>query len=127
MKNLRGEELDKRLKEELQKMIETGYVLAPISRATLQRRLGLKSRGTLALGHRAEMIQAARRKQLNNAGVSEETKKRKSLREQNEELKEIIKSLEKERDGLIEKIGQLINGIQLRGYDIEDLMVEILG
>ncbi|KAF9657751.1 hypothetical protein HBA12_11020 [Tenacibaculum mesophilum] len=126
MKKLRGKELDKRLELELQKMIELGYKLSPISRSTLQRRLKLSSRGTLALKHRAMMIENAKQIQLEKAGITKKGKKRKTLKEQNEVLKKEIIELKKQRDLLIEKMAMIINGAQARGYDIEEIMLPIL-
>ncbi|AZJ35810.1 hypothetical protein [Tenacibaculum singaporense] len=126
MKKLRGKELDKRLELELQKMIELGHKLSPISRSTLQRRLNLSSRGTLALKHRAKMIENAKQIQLEKAGITKKGEKRKTLKEQNEILKQEIIELKKERDLLIEKIAMIINGAQARGYDIEEIMLPII-
>lgn len=126
MKKLRGKELDKRLELELQKMIELGYKLSPISRSTLQRRLKLSSRGTLALKHRAMMIENAKQIQLEKAGITKKGKKRKTLKEQNEVLKQEIIELKKERDLLIEKIAMIINGAQARGYDIDEIMMPLV-
>jgi mRNA degradation ribonuclease J1/J2 len=126
MKKLRGKELDKRLELELQKMIELGHKLSPISRSTLQRRLNLSSRGTLALKHRAMMIENAKQIQLEKAGITQKGEKRKTLKEQNEVLKQEIIELKKERDLLIEKIAMIINGAQARGYDIEEIMLPII-
>jgi len=127
MKSLRGKNLDDQLQGELEEMIETGYKLAPISRSTLQRRLGLNSRSTLALPQRAEMIRNARRIQMENAGLKPDgKKKRNGLREQNENLKQKITELEKERNALIEKLAMIINGAQAKGYDVEDIMMPII-
>lgn len=127
MKNLRGKNLDDQLREELNDMIKTGYKLAPISRSTLQRRLGLSSRSTLAMPQRSEMIQNACRIQMENAGLnSNGKKKRNGLREQNENLKQKIIELEKERDALIEKLAMIINGAQAKGYNVEEIMMPLI-
>lgn len=125
MSKLRGKYLDKKLEEELQKMIEAGHVLSPISRSTLQRRLRLNSRGTLAIKHRAEMIENAKQIQLRNAGIVKK-KTRKSLKEQNDALKFEIIELKKQRDLLIEKMAMIINGAQARGYDVDEIMMPII-
>lgn len=127
MKKLRGKELDRKLQEELNKMIDTGYKLSPISRATLQRRLKLNSRSTLVIKHRAEMIERARIIQLKNAGLeSKGNKKRNTLKEQNAILKEKIVELEKQRDELVEKMAMIINGAQAKGYDVDEIMMPII-
>jgi hypothetical protein len=106
------------LKKELLTMLDEGYALAPISRPALQKCLGLKSRGTLAVNHRAQLIDEARLKQLALAGLySDGKKKRNGPTQQNKLLKERITVLEKERDSLIEKLALIINGCQARGYN----------
>ena len=88
MNNRKADDLDVRLKKELVSMLEEGYTLAPISRPALQKRLGLKSRGTLAVNHRAKIIDEARLKQLALAGLdSDGKKKRNGPAEQNKLLK----------------------------------------
>ncbi|CAL2103046.1 conserved protein of unknown function [Tenacibaculum sp. 190130A14a] len=127
MKNLRGKALDLSLKKELDKMIDTGYKLAPITRSNLQRRLGLNSRGTLAVKHRAEMIRKAKEVQLNNAGLDiRGKKKRNTLKQQNELLKKKIIQLESQRDQLVEQIAMIINGAQARGYNVDEIMMPII-
>ncbi|MBZ9631728.1 hypothetical protein LB465_13140 [Salegentibacter sp. LM13S] len=127
MKKVRGKELDLLLIEELNKMIESGYNIAPISRSTVQRRLGLTSRGTLALPERSLLIENAKNLQMKNAGLSlDGKKKRNGLKEQNDNLKRKIEILEKERDALIEKMAMIINGAQARGYDVEEIMMPLI-
>ncbi|WP_299317294.1 hypothetical protein [uncultured Maribacter sp.] len=127
MKRLRGKNLDTQLKIELESMIKIGYKLAPISRSTLQRRLNQNSRSTLAIKHRAEMIESARLVQLEEAGLNiHGKKKRNTLKEQNERLKEQITELEKQRDALIEKLAMIVNGAQAKGYNVEEIMMPII-
>ena len=122
----KAEGLDIRLKKELEIMLEEGYTLAPISRPALQKRLGLKSRGTLAVNHRAQLIDEARLKQLAKAGLdSDGKKKRNSAVDQNKLLQERITTLEKEKDSLIEKLALIINGCQARGYNVNEIMLPI--
>ena len=122
----KSDDLDARLKKELLTMLEEGYALAPISRPALQKRLGLKSRGTLAVDHRAQLIDEARLKQLALAGLdSDGKKKRNGPVEQNKLLKERITALEQERDALIEKLAFITNGCQARGYDMDEIMLPI--
>ena len=126
MNNRKADDLDVRLKKELVSMLEEGYTLAPISRPALQKRLGLKSRGTLAVNHRAKIIDEARLKQLALTGLdSDGKKKRNGPAEQNKLLKERITALEKERDTLIEKFALIINGCQARGYNMDEIMLPI--
>lgn len=122
----RGNKLDEKLSLELNKMISEGYNLSPISRSALQKRLHQKSRSTFVLKHRAEMIENARIKQLHDAGLDAKGKKRRnSLFEQIENLKEKNKKLEQERDAMFEKLAMIINGIQAKGYNLEELMMPL--
>lgn len=123
---LNGDALDLQLQETLNAMITEGHNLSPISRATVQKRLHLKSRGTLALKQRLEMIENARISQLKTAGLnSDGAKSRNSSKEQIERLKEKLKIVEKERDATIEKLALIINGIQAKGYNLEELMMPL--
>lgn len=125
-KKLSGIELDNKIRQELELMLLDGYGLSPISRSAIQKRLGLTSRGTLAIKHRAEMIENARIKQLNNAKLTTDGKKRRNdLKEQNERLKLQISELLNERDNLVEKLAMIINGIQAKGYNLEELMMPL--
>lgn len=125
MKN-RGNELDNELALELNKMISEGYNVSPISRSALQKRLKQKSRSTFVVKHRAEMIENASIKQLLDAGLDAKgKKKRNSLQEQIENLKEKNMKLEQERDAILEKLAMIINGIQARGYNLEELMMPL--
>lgn len=122
----RGENLDERLKQELEKMLKDGYHLSPISRVALQKRLGLNSSSTLGMTPRAELIKNARKQQLQNAGLDSDGKKRRNtLLEQNEELRMKNMALEKEKTNLIEQIAMLINGIQAKGYNLDELMLPL--
>jgi len=122
----KADALDIRLKKELVTMLEDGYTLAPISRPALQKRLGLKSRGTLAVDHRAQLIDEARLKQLALAGLDSDGKKRRNnLSDQNKQFRERISALEKERDTLVEKMAMIINGCQARGYNVDEIMLSI--
>jgi len=125
-KKPRGENLDARLLETLDEMKKMGYKTAPISRSTVQRRLGLKSRSTLLLNGRAQIIDTARKFQLHEAGLDKNEKKRRSTSdEQILSLKAEIEELKKQRDHLIEKFAYIINGLQAKGYDTEKLMLPL--
>lgn len=74
----KSNDVDARLKNELSTMLQAGFNVAPISRPALQKRLGLKSRGTLAVNHRAQLIDDARLKQLVLAGLDSDGKKKRN-------------------------------------------------
>lgn len=116
--------LDDRLKQELEAMLRDGYALAPISRPALQKRLGLKSRGTLAISYRAQLIESARASQLKAAGLDADgKKKRNTIQDQNILLQEKVLSLEKDKRAFVEKLSMIINGCQARGLDLEEIML----
>lgn len=122
----RGKDLDLKLAEELNKMILEGFNVSPISRSAIQKRLKQNSRSTFVVKHRAEMIENARIKQLHNAGLDASgKKKRNSLQDQIENLKEKNLKLEQERDAILEKLAMIINGIQAKGYNLEELMMPL--
>jgi hypothetical protein len=122
----KADTLDDRLKRELEAMLQDGYTLAPISRPALQKRLGLKSRGTLAISHRAQLIESARASQLKAAGLDADgKKKRNTIQDQNILLQEKILSLEKDKRAFVEKLSLIINGSQARGLDLEEIMLPI--
>jgi len=125
-KKPRGQNLNERLKKELDQMLKDGHTLSPISRSTLQRKLGLNSRSTLSMPARADMIENARRQQLHQAGLDSSGKKRRNTaQEQIEYLKQKIEALEKDKVNLIEQITMIINGIQAKGYQLEELMMPL--
>lgn len=123
---LNGNALDFKLQDILKTMILEGFQLSPITRTTVQKRLGLSSRSTLVIKYRAEMIKNARINQLKEAGLSVDAKKpRNTLKEQIDNLKEKLKKTENERDAVIEKLAMIINGIQAKGYNLEELMMPL--
>lgn len=125
-KKLRGDELDKRLQDELEKMISIGHELAPISRAELFHRLELTSRTTLGTPERLSMIENARLLQLEKAGLNRKgKKKRNDLEDKYEDLKVKYADIEKQRDNLLEKLAMIINGVQAKGYDLDEIMLPI--
>lgn len=122
-KKPRGEEIDKQLKFLLDKMIEEGYHLSPISLATVSKRLGLKSRSTLVSNSRSEVIKNAKKLQLKNAGLNESGKKRRNtLQEQFEECKKKLKQLEIENELLLKKMAEIMYNLNARGLDVEEIM-----
>jgi hypothetical protein len=125
-KKLRGEDLDKRLIDELEKMISIGPELAPISRAEVFKRLELTSRSTLGTPERLSMIENARLTQLERAGLNRAgKKKRNDFEDKYENLKIKNAELEKQRDNLLEKLAMIINGCQAKGYDLDEIMLPI--
>ena len=125
-KKLRGEKLDKRLQDELEKMVSIGYELAPISRPELKRRLGVNSRSTLDRPDRLSMIEKAKLLQLKNAGLNSKGKKsRNDFEDKYEDLKVKYEDIEKQRDNLLEKLAMIINGVQAKGYDLDEIMLPI--
>lgn len=125
-KKLRGKNLTKKLIEVLDEMKKLGYKTAPISRSTVQRRLGLESRSTLLLNGRDQLIDNAKISQLHEAGLAGDKKKRRKTQdEQIAVLKAEIDSLKKNRDNLVEKLSQIINGKQAKGFKIEDVMLPL--
>lgn len=125
-KKPRGKNLTGRLVEILEEMKKLGFKVAPISRSNVQRRLGLKSRGTLLLEGRDQLIDTAREVQLHEAGLDKNKQlRRRTQDEQILALKDEIGSLKKDRDNLIEKFDQIVNGLQAKGFTIEDVMLPL--
>jgi hypothetical protein len=72
------------------------------------------------------MIENARTTQLKDAGLSATGKKsRNTQKEQIDNLKNKLKNTESERDAIIEKLAMIINGIQTKGYNLEELMMPL--
>jgi hypothetical protein len=125
-KKPRGKDLTETLVKVLEEMKKLGYKVAPISRSTVQRRLGLNSRGTLLLEGRAQLIDTAREVQLHEAGLDKNKKqRRKTQDEQIQTLKAEIASIKIDRDNLVEKLAKVINGLQAKGFAIEDIMLPL--
>jgi len=125
-KKPRGKNLTERLVEVLEEMKNLGFKAAPISRSTVQRRLGLKSRSTLLLEGRDQLIDTAKKVQLHDAGLDGNKKqRRKTQDEQIANLKAEIDSIKRDRDSLIEKLAQIINGLQAKGFNIEEIMLPL--
>ncbi len=125
-KKLRGKDIDKWLVDTLSEMKKLGFKVAPISRTTLQRRGGFKSRSTLLLKGRAHLIDAARDIQLHEAGLDKNKKKRRNTQdEQIQNLKKEIEALKNDRDNLTIKLAEIINGLQAKGYKVEEIMLPL--
>jgi hypothetical protein len=125
-KKLRGKNLTKKLIEVLEEMKKLGYKTAPISRSTVQRRLGLDSRSTLLLNGRDQLIDNAKNSQLHEAGLDTNKKqRRKTQDEQIQTLKSEITSIKLDRDNLVEKFAKVINGLQAKGLSVEQIMLPL--
>lgn len=125
-KKLRGEQMDERLKVVIHEMMGIGFKLAPISRSTVQRRLGLKSRSTLLLNGRAELIDQARKAQLHDAGLTIAKKeRRRTHEEQIVKLKEQIAEITKDRDALTNTLAEIVNGLQAKGLNLEQILLPL--
>lgn len=125
-KKSRGKDLDEQLKNILNEMLSDGHKRSPITRSTVQRRLRLKSRSTLLLNGRDHRIDQARIQQLHDAGLNPDKKKRRNTHEEQiASLKNQIQNLEKQRDNLIEKLAMIVNGLQAKGLDVENLMLPL--
>lgn len=118
-----GKELDEKLRIILDTMIEDGYSLSPISRSVVQKRLGIKSRSTLLLNNRAELIDSARLLQLKNVGLDENRKKkRKNIEEQLIEYKNQVDKYKRENEKLYLAFKSIMYNLDCRGLDVEELM-----
>ncbi|MDP9959773.1 hypothetical protein [Chryseobacterium lathyri] len=125
-KKLRGEEIDIHLKKILNEMLNDGFALSPISRSVILKKLGLKSRSTLLLNNRAELIDNARIAQLKHIGLDSTGKrKRKNLQEQLDYYKEKLEESEKEKEVLILKMAAIIYNLNAKGLDIEEIMIPL--
>ncbi|OCA71943.1 hypothetical protein BBI01_07235 [Chryseobacterium artocarpi] len=122
-KKLRGKDTDIELKRILEVMINDGYAISPISRTSILKKLGYKSRSTLLLNNRATLIDNARKIQLNNLGLNPTGKShRKSLIEQLDNYKKKYTELEKENKLLLAQITTIMYNINSRGLDVEEIM-----
>lgn len=125
-KKPRGEEIDIQLKKILNEMINDGLDLSPISRSIVLKKLGLKSRSTLLLNNRAELIDQARITQLKRAGLDHTGKrKRKNLQEQLDYYKKKLEESEKEKEVLILKMAAIIYNLNAKGLDVEEIMIPL--
>ncbi|MBX3253507.1 MAG: hypothetical protein KF862_05145 [Chitinophagaceae bacterium] len=118
-----GKEVDDQLQQVLKKMIEEGHNLSPITRSSVLKRLGLKSRSTLLLNNRVELIENARKTQLKNAGLDESGKKRRrTVHEQLIHCREQLQKAENEKKLLYEKMVAIIYNLNAKGLDVEEIM-----
>lgn len=119
----RGNELDIEIQRTLDKYINISPEKSPISRKLIQVELNLKSRGTLSLKHRADMISNARIEQFNKFGMSLNRKgRRKNKDETIQELKCNIKLLEEQRSQLISALSECLIRSELNGVNISDVI-----
>ena len=123
---LRGETLDDAIDCLLAQMISLGLANAPISRAEVQRRLGLTSRATL-VGDRGRRIESARIAQMKESGTDPDgARRRRSLEERITNLQAENAALISERDRLFEALSVIAQNCLIKGIDIEGVMTSVL-
>ncbi|MBM5570741.1 MULTISPECIES: hypothetical protein [Deefgea] len=116
---LRGKALDAAIDNLLAEMISAGFGKDPISRTSVQIRLGLTSRATL-VGPRGERIDNALNIQRKEAGhTSVDTIKRRTLEERIVHLEKTNLILINERDQLYEALCSIINQCEIHGLDLK--------
>ncbi|MGR3992084.1 hypothetical protein FW789_06370 [Pseudomonas sp. 1121_17] len=119
---LRGGTLDEAIDALLAQMVSLGLELAPISRAEVQRRLGLTSRATL-VGDRGRRIESARIAQLKESGIDPDgARRRRSFEERIAHLQAENATLITQRDRLYEALSVIAQTCLLKGVDVEDVM-----
>ena len=119
---LRGSTLDEAIDALLAQMVSLGLELAPISRAEVQRRLGLTSRATL-VGDRGRRIESARIAQLKESGIDPDgARRRRSFEERIAHLQAENATLITQRDRLYEALSVIVHKCLLKGLDVEDVM-----
>lgn len=119
---LRGGTLDEAIDALLAQMVSLGLELAPISRAEVQRRLGLTSRATL-VGDRGRRIESARIAQLKESGIDPDgARRRRSFEERIAHLQAQNFALITQRDRLYEALSVIAHKCLLKGLDVEDVM-----
>ena len=123
-KNPRGEELNKAIEDVCEELLPFHPSELKITRSAVQKRLGLKSRSTL-IGKRADIISSYASKQLDIHGVSKEAKKRKKAETQLDKLKIENERLKKERDQAISDYCAILNGLKIRGIDVNEVFLPI--
>jgi len=122
-RNTRGRNLDQKLEKLLAEMLTQGFEKAPISRASVQELLRLKSRSTL-VGKRGEKIDAAREAQLKASGSYDDGKRRRLLlEEKNEILKKKVEELQDARNFYVEQLLAIVQQLQSKGINIEESLV----
>lgn len=120
---LQGKELDHHIKKLLQEFEYVDPSISPISRKLIQEKLKLSSRGTLAVKHRAEMIEDARVRQYSRFNMSLTRKgKRKNKDEIISDLKVKISIFESERSELIEALAICLTRCEFNGVKVADVI-----
>ena len=123
---LRGKILDEAIDSLLAQMISLGRAHAPISRAEVQKRLGLTSRATL-VGDRGRRIESARIAQMKESGIDPDgARRRRSLEERITNLQADNAALIIERDRLFEALAVIAQNCFIKGVDIEGVMASVL-
>lgn len=122
-----GKELDGKLKIILEKMIQDGYYLSPISRSAVQKLLRIKSRSTLLLNNRAELIENAKLLQLKNAGLDNLGKRRrKNTDEKLNACKNELEKYKTENEKLHLIIQAIMYNLDSKGLDVEEIMKPLI-
>lgn len=122
---LRGTALDDAIDALLSQMISLGIEHAPISRAEVQRRLGLTSRATL-VGERGRRIESARIAQLRESGKDpDRERRRRSLEERIAHLQAENAALIKQRDRLYEALSVISHNCLERGLNVEEILAPL--
>lgn len=122
---LRGTALDEAIDALLAQMVSLGLEQAPISRAEVQRRLGLASRGTL-VGERGRRIESARLAQLRESGKDpDRERRRRSLEERIIHLQTENADLIRQRDQLYEALTAISHNCLVRGLDLEEVLAPL--
>ena len=122
----RGEELNIAITEICKELLSFHPDELKISRSAVQKRLGLKSRSTL-VGKRADIISGYALKQMDIHGTSKEAKKRKRAETQLEKLKAENTRLKLERDQAISNYCAILNGLKIKGIDVNEVFLPIFG
>lgn len=123
-KKYRGSQLDKAIEEICQEYVQVDPRVGRLTRSLVQRKLGLKSRSTL-IGKRAEIIDYYIEEQRKNFNITKSGVKRRSLEEKINSLKEKNEKLRKERDQAIADYVAILNGLKMKGIDIQDVFYPI--
>ena len=125
-KKPRGKDMDSKIKEICENYLDTDPRIVPITRSLVQRELNLKSRSTL-VGSRAEIIQGYADLQRRKFNLTKTGSKSRSKDLQIEKLKKEITQLKLERDQAISDYCAILNGLKIRGINIEDVFYPVFG
>lgn len=114
----RGKNLDLRLNEVLEDMVREGLAASPISRSSVQQRLGLRSRSTF-VGARAALIGNARLQQLSDPGISTKSRsKRAPWMERVQALQKEVAALKGAWDQYVMSLMEIVQYLQRHAHDV---------